>query len=176
MVEFLISLLFGMLPDVIYTWMFVTKIKNIKSKKLLFFLLIFILYFVCITQIRYQLLLYLTLDILIYIVMKLMYKAKITDFFLIIVLDLYLFINSILCYFAINNYIVALIINRILLFIPLIWKNKLANLYNQYCKLWNRHNIQGKIKSITIRNIVLVLLHIMIIIFHIGLIYISGLG
>lgn len=176
MFDLLINLILGMLPDVFYNWLFIVKIKEIKDKKVLLFILSFIAYVFCITQIRYELLLYLVLDVIIYLILKSLYKAKITDFFLIIVLDLYLFICSIGCYLLIKNYLLALVIYRIILFIPLIFKDKLINLYKEYCKLWNRHNIKGKLKSITIRNIVLVLFHIMIVIFHLGLVYITTIG
>ena len=172
MQNFLLSLFLGKLPDVLFSWVFITEIKETKTKRLIFFILGFVVYVFCITQIRYQLLLYLVLDVILFLIMKLLYKSNITDFFLIIVLDLYLFICSIISYMLIPNYYIALIVYRLILFLPLIFINKLRNIYKQYKTLWNRHNEKGKIKSITIRNIVIVLLHITILILHFALIYI----
>lgn len=174
MATFLMNLFLGFLPDVLYTYFYIKEIKQLKEKKILFFVLLFIAYFVCITQIRYQLVLYLILDVTIYLIMKQFYKSNITDFFLVIVLDLYMFVSSIACYFLIPNYIVAMIVYRIVLFLPLIFKKKLVKTYNEYCKLWNRHEDKKKIKSITIRNIVLVLLHLTILILHLAIVYIMS--
>lgn len=173
-ITFVLSMIFGILPDVLYSFLYIKNIKNLKNKKALFFVLLFVSYMLCIILIQHQLYFYIALDIITYLIMKLLYKVKINDFFLIILLDLYLVICSLLSYVIFGNYVVAMIVYRVLLFIPLLFKNKLRKIYKEYCRLWNRHNEKDKIKSITIRNIVLTLLNGMIILFYLVLSYISN--
>lgn len=172
MIMLLLSILIGVLPDILYFYFYIKEIKNIKTKKVLFFVLLFAIFFI--TNMFYTLYTYLLFDILLYLLIHKLYKAKITDFFIVVMLDLYLVCCSLFGYFVFDNYIVGMIIYRILLFLPLLFKGKLRNLYQSYCSLWNRHNKTNKIKSITIRNIVLVILNIMIVVFHIALTYISS--
>ena len=169
MMYFLISLLLGAIPDVLYYYFYIVKIKNIKSKKLTLFFLIFICYF---TSIGYNFYLYILTDILFYLIIKKLYKSKILDFFFIITLEIYMIILSIGCYFFIKNYFIAFFVYKVFLFIPLIFKNKLIKLYTLYYKLWNRHNYKA-IKSITLRNISLTILNTTIILIYLVLTYIT---
>ena len=98
--------------------------------------------------------------------MKIVYKVRtqIIDIFMIGVSYLWLSILSfILMYFTnkdLSNYAIIYFIQRILLFLPFIFKNKFNILYKKYYKLWNRNdNEKRPIKSITLRNISLILLN-----------------
>ena len=101
--------------------------------------------------------------------MKFLYKDKIQiiDVFIISLAYLWLMLLSlILINFAkrdFSNYAIMYIIQRILLFIPFIFKNKFYIIYKKYCSLWNRNDKEKRpIKSITLRNISLILLNVFI--------------
>lgn len=174
MIYFLISILLGAIPDVLYYYLWLKNIKEIKDKKFLLFLIILIGYVVIFMILRYNLYLYLIFYLYIYFGLKVLYKSKINDFFLMLFIDVYYILISILCFFLIPNYAIALILNKILLFMPLIFKNKVIKMYKSYCKMWNRNReVKQPIKSLTLRNISLVILNLVITISDILLIYLS---
>ena len=156
------DMLLGMLPEVVYFYVFIKNILKINNKKVLLFIAVLVIYLITIMLEGYNLYLYITFYILLYIALKLFKKINITDFFLIIYLEIYLFITSCVCYYLIPNYIVAYIVNRISLFLPLLIKNKLINLYGKYKKYWNR-NEKAPIKSLTLRNISILFINFLII-------------
>lgn len=165
-ISFAMSLILGMIPEVLYFTLLLTNTKNLKDKKLKLFLLIMISYILCIMLVRHQILYYVIFMILIYLSLKLLYnkKTQIIDVFIIGLGSIYLTLINIVCLIFVNeNYIVyyvLLIINKILLFLPFIFKNKFNLLYKKYCSLWNRNdNIKRPIKSITLRNISLIALN-----------------
>ena len=172
-IQFIISLFLGILPDVFYTYIYLQQIKEIKNKKFLLFAMLFVIYMVCIIFVRYHFYLYIIQNILTFWLLKKLYKSQINDFFLVVILDLYLFLSSIISYFLVDNYLLAMILYRILLFVPLIFKSSIKSIYKEYSKLWNRHNNKNKIKSITIRNISLIVFNFMIIILYFAIVYIS---
>lgn len=174
MINFIISLLLGIIPDVMYYYVYLRKIKNICDKKNIFFLLLIVNYVICIILIQYHFYLYIIQDIIMYLIMKKMYNSQINDIFLVFFLELYMILLSIMCFFLIENYTIAFIVYRMLMFAPLLFINKIKLFYKNYTMLWNRHNIPNKIKSITLRNISLVVLNVLIILMYIILIYISN--
>jgi hypothetical protein len=75
-----------------------------------------------------------------------------------------------LIYFTIKQYVVALLISRILMFsFLMIFKNKIAKMYEKVYKLWNKHNHKGKLKSLTVRNISVILFNLMFYIINIAM-------
>lgn len=166
---YLVSILFGLIPEVLYFTLFITYTKNIKEKRIKLFLLIGIAYFICISITQYYVLCDIVYIVSIYFILKLLYKnkAQIIDIFVIMISYFWiLFLSFILMKFAnknLSNYMMLYFIQRILLFIPFIFKNKFNTIYKKYCKLWNRNNKEKRfIKSITLRNISLILLNILI--------------
>ena len=158
---YVLSVLLGLIPEVLYFTLFISYTKNIKL-----FLLISVAYFACMLIQEYQIICYILFIILIYLILKLLYKNKtqIIDIFMIGVSYLWLSILSfILMHFTnkdLSNYAIIYFIQRILLFLPFIFKNKFNILYKKYYKLWNRNdNEKRPIKSITLRNISLILLN-----------------
>src|SRR5699024_10308396 len=122
-------------------------------------------YVVIFMILRYNLYLYLIFYLYIYFSLKVLYKSKINDFFLVLFIDVYYILISILCFFLMTNYAIALILNKIVLFIPLIFKNKVIKMYKSYCKMWKRdREIKQPIKSLTFRNISLVILNLIIVV------------
>lgn len=175
----LISILLGMLPEVLYFTLFLVYTKNIKEKKVKLFFLITLAYVLCIMVSRFKTLYYFLFIFAVYIILKILYKHKtgIIDVFIISLSFIYVCFISFLCSRFINNnyvlYYILLVINKILLFIPFIFRNKFNLLYKTYCGLWNRNkNVKRPIKSITLRNISLIILNVFIFILNILTIYV----
>lgn len=148
------SFLLGMLPDAIYFTMSLIVAKNIKEKRFILFLLICISYAGLVMITRYNTMYYFLFVFVLYGILMIVYKNKtqITDIFLIVFSAIYLSILSPICYFIIDNYIVSMILNRILLFIPFLGKKYIRKLYVKYNNSWNRNDsAKRKIKSITLR-------------------------
>lgn len=174
MFYFIISLFLGVLPDILYYYLYLKEIKGIKTKKILFFILLCISYLLCVVLIPIQFYLYIISDLLIYFILKYLYKSQINDIFVVITLELYMIIISAISFIIFKNYYIAFVIYRVLMFVPLIFKNKLRKIYNSYNKLWNRHNYKNKLKSITVRNISLVILNVLIVSMYFILLYITN--
>ena len=65
-----------------------------------------------------------------------------------------------------------LIINRILMFIFIfIFRNKIYNKYNDIIKCWNRHKNPHKIKSLTLRNISVIIFNLMFYFINFGMLF-----
>lgn len=177
MLNFVISLILGAGLDTLYYYLYIKNIKEIKNKRFLLFISIFIGYVTINMILRYNFYLYIVFYVYLFIVIHIFEKGKVTDFFLILFIDVYFLLMSLLCYMIIPNYIVALIINKILLFVPLIKKRNLINLYKKYNVLWNRNKqVKQPIKSLTLRNVSLLILNISILLVDIILIYIMTNG
>lgn len=174
MKEIILSIVFGMLPESLFFTIFLVLAKGIKERKKELFGLIIINYLLTGILVFYSIYSYFLFIIFQYIIIKILYKEKVEciDIFLIIISHIYLFLISILCYKVVNNYYIAFIINRVLLFVPFIFRKHFNELYNKYRRLWNR-NDNNKIKSISLRNISLISLNIFIILSDIVCVYIS---
>lgn len=178
----LISILLGVLPETLFFTLFFIFTKNIKERRIRLFLLIFLIHLVLILLNNYKVINYILFIVFLYISLKILYKKKtqIIDVFLISIAFIYVCLTSYICFKFVDNnvytYYVMLIIDRLLLFIPFIFKNKFNILYEKYCNLWNR-NYEKKqpIKSITLRNISLISLNIFIFICDIVCLYIINL-
>lgn len=174
--QYLISIFLGMLPEIIYFTLFLIHTKDLREKKLKLGLLIGLVYVLCITISLYKLLYYVAFIFLVYLVLKLLYKkkAQIIDIFIIMYGSFYLTILSYLVYFAhdMTSYFICYAINRLLLFVPFIFRKHFNKLYKKYCKYWNRNDkINRPIKSITLRNISLILINCIIFFMNIVCIY-----
>ena len=157
MINFIISLLVGMLPEVAFLALFIINFKGIKENKIKLFNLLMIGYILLIMICRYQLIFYIAYIIYSYLIVKMLYKAHVIDLFVISIAYSYLTLISFLCIKIIGNYWTALVINRVVLFLPLIFKNQIKIAYQKYKNMWNI-NKNSKIKSITIRKINLLII------------------
>lgn len=170
MINFIVSLIFGMLPEVLYVTLSIIFVKDIKNTRLKLFGLLILGYVLLIMICRYQLLFYLGYIVYVYIVLKKLYKSKVIDLFVVSVISAYLTLMSFISFKLIDNYVFACIINRALLFIPICLLNyRLNDVYNMYWILWDRRE-GNKIKSITIRNMSLTLTNIFIVLLNIAVI------
>lgn len=168
MLNIILSLVLGAGLDSLYYYLYISKIKDIKKKKILLYILIFVGYVFLFMILRYNLYLYLIFYVYIYLILKFIYKSQINDFFLLIFIDFYVLLISIACFYLIDNYAIALIINKIMVFIPLIFKNQLKKFYNLNYKMWNRNREKKMpIKSLTLRNICITSFNIFILINYI---------
>lgn len=172
---YILSILLGLIPEVLYFTLFISYTKNIKEKRVKLFLLISIAYFLCILVQEYQILYYIVLIALIYFTLKFLYKEKvqIIDIFIISFAYLWLAILSaiLLMFLNNNNFVFLSIIDRIFLYLPFIFKSKFNVIYKKYYKFWNRNDAEKRpIKSITLRNISLILLNGLILLLNITII------
>lgn len=161
--NFIISLLLGMLPEVIYITAMTSYLEGIKTKRIRLFLLNSLGYIVLIMICRFELLFYIAYIIYLYWVLKLNFKTHITSFFMISVVFSSIAWVSFICSFW-SNYYVGYIIARVMLVILYLCKSTFYTLYRKYKACWNR-NAANKIKSITLRNCSLVFINTTIIIF-----------
>lgn len=168
-VQILMSVLLGMLPEVLYFTLFLKYTKNLQEKTAKLGFLIGIAYILCMFIQRYQEIYYIVFIALTYGILKLLYKnkAQIIDVFIIAVAAIYITLVSAFCFSFVNNnlilYYIMAIISKICLFVPFIFKRYFNKLYKAYYGLWNRkYNETHKIKSITLRNISLIVLNILI--------------
>lgn len=75
-------------------------------------------------------------------------------------------------FYSIKKYAISLIVYKIILFAPLLLINKIKKIYLNVKKMWNRNREKKMpIKSLTIRNISLVILYTFIIIAYFILTY-----
>lgn len=165
----LIGIFLGLLPEVLYFTLFLIYTKNIKEKRIKLFLLMSFAYILCIMLNQYKILYYLSFIFIVYCILKFLYKDKtqIIDIFVFSLSTAYLSFTSLLCFKFVkedfSNYYIWLSVNRLLLFIIFIFKNKFNTIYRKYCKLWNRNDKENRpIKSITLRNISLIILNLFI--------------
>lgn len=177
---YIISILLGLLPEVLYFTMFLVYTKNLKEKKIKLFLLISIAYFLCLLIQKYKTLYYILFVVLVYLILKLLYKEKsqIIDIFAFSISTIYLTLLACICAIILKNdysnyflYYSLYFISRVLLFGIFIFKNKFNIIYKKYCNLWNRNdNIKRPIKSITLRNVSLIMINVSIFILNIAII------
>lgn len=163
MLNFIISIIFGVVPDVIFLTFFITQIKEQKEKRKITFTLIFCIYLLCFTIKRYDLLYYTFSIGFIYIILKGIYKDKIElmDIIIVTLTEIHILTSSYISFKIFGNhmeyYYFALVIDKILVLLPLLFSKKTSKIYQRYQKLWDRKLIENRsLKSITIRNLSIV--------------------
>lgn len=162
------SILLGIIPDSIFITFFIIMIKQIRNKRIILFILISLSYAICMVVKRYDIVYYILFIVLIYFSIYLLYKDKsnITDTFLIGFSLLYMFLTSLIASSFmkdnLENYYICLLFNKVLLIIPFIFSSKIRTIYNKYNEYWDRNdNEKRPIKSISVRNISLILLNVL---------------
>lgn len=154
--------------EAIYFSLFLIIGKKIKNKRLLFISIMVFEYLALKHFIKYNVWFQIIYTFMSYVNLKVLYKdkAQITDIFLFSVASIVLVIISILCGIILfsnpNLYFIMLIINRILMFgFIFVFKNKICVKYSKIIKYWNRHKNPHKIKSLTLRNISVIIFNLM---------------
>ena len=173
------TIIFALIPEVIYFSLFLIFTKNLKNNRIVLFILLLIGYILL--KIIFPLNIYFQICFTLYVplVLRLLYKRKfhISDIFIFAYSSIFLILIgciSALIHCITNNYILAFIVNRILMFLILfLLKDKLNKTYKWAISQWNRnYERPNKIKAITIRQICVISLNIMIFILNFGIQYI----
>lgn len=175
--EFLVSILFGMLPECAFYTLFWIAIKKLNNRRKSLFGLTCVIYFALIMIKRYEVLYYFLFGISMYFVLKLLYKDKTNflDIFVFYLACAYVFLISCICVVFIPNYYIAYVINRVLLLVPFIFYKQMRHIYQKYMYTWNREtNISKWLKSITLRVVTILLFSGFIIISSKVCLYISN--
>lgn len=148
------------IPEPVYFSLFLIIGKNIKEKRMLLMTIMLIQYILLMKIFPFNIWFQISYTFLSFVNLKVLYKekAQVTDIFLFAVASIILTILSIFAYgiifFTIKDYHIALVLNRILLFVTLVLLRKtIKTKYASFCKLWNRHNFKNKPRSLTVRNI-----------------------
>lgn len=180
----MLELLLGQIPEAIYFALFMIFTKELKSKRILYIVLMITEYLLLKHFIIYNIWFQIAYTIAQFIILKILYKekAQITDIFTFAIASAVLILISFISYFVIwttlNNYYIAVILCRILLFTFLVVSHKkLCKIQKLYKLLWNRTNKKPiKMKSATFRAVNLVIFNIMFYIINLGMIFTLFIG
>lgn len=82
MLNFLISIILGLIPEVLYFTLFIIYAKDIKRKRLKLFALLSLGYILLIMLCRFQFLFYLAYIVYSYLILKLLYRSQIIGLFM----------------------------------------------------------------------------------------------
>lgn len=164
--------------EAVYFSLFLVAGKNLKNKRILFISIMIFEYLILTKLIQYNVLLQLSYTFLTYINLKVLYKekAQITDIFLFavasIILILVSFISYMIILFTLKQYWIALLLNRVLLF-GILWliRKQINKTYKKFYSLWNKHKLPNKVKSLTLRNISVIVFNLMFWVINIGMIF-----
>lgn len=177
MLENIILLFLEKICEAIYFSLFLIYGKDLKEKKLLFIGIMIFEYVLLTSVLQYTTWIHIIYITLTYINLKVLYKekAQITDIFLFATASIFLILISFcsgLLHILKMKYFYALIINRMILFSFLFFiKNKINLIYKKYYLKWNRKDNMTKIRSLTLRNISVIIFNLMFYVINIGLIY-----
>lgn len=177
-----LSVILGLLPEATFFTISIIFIKNMQDKYKRLFFGIFISYIILSISLGYNVWLNIGIiiitSILIWILQK---RIDITDIFIVSILAMYMSVISYICFILMKqnllNYYICFIINRILMFVPLIFRKKFNTLYLKYIKFWNKSSSSERrpIKSITTRNISVIVLNCFVFLLNIAIISIINL-
>ncbi len=175
-----LEIVLGQIPEAIYFVLFVIYTKQLTNRRILFTLIMTVEYVLLFSTLKYNSYAHLLFFVLTYCVMKMLYKnnCQITDIFTLGIAGILLIITSAmmfpLVYVFGNNYILYVIINRIILFLILfLLRFKLCNIQKLYKCLWNRNDqLKRRMKSTTFRSLNVVLFNIMFYIINLGMMYV----
>lgn len=184
MVNTITNILFGLLPEVLYFTLFIIFTKGYKTNRIKLFVLLAIGYIVFKLIFSLNVLFQLSFTFYVPIILKILYKDKfhISDIFVFVYASIVLILLTFLILpidSIFHNYMLAFVLNRILMFIFLfIFRNKLNKVYKWIISQWNRnYEKPNKIKAITIRQVCVISLNVMIFVLNFGVQYlINGIG
>lgn len=166
------------LLEPIYFSLFLIVGKDLKKKRLLLTCIMIFEYIMLTNIIEFNVWFQFIYTFLSFINLKVLYKekAQITDIFLFAAASIILILLSMLTYitalYTYNNYMVSLIINRILMFCFIfLFRKQIRKLYKEFYSLWNRHSKPNKIKSLTLRNISIISFNVMFWFINLGMLY-----
>lgn len=171
----MLELLLGQIPEAIYFALFMIFTKELKTKRVIFIILMMIEYLLAKYSNIFSVEFHIIYTITTFITMKVLYKEKsqVTDIFTFGIASLGLIVTSAISFLIFGpNMILVAVANRIILFTLLLTlKNKLPKIQKVYKHLWNRNDkVKKKMKSATFRSLNLVLFNFMYFLINIGMI------
>jgi hypothetical protein len=173
----LINIIFGIIPEALYFTLFLIIGKGLKEKRMTFFVMMLAQYIIIKYFIQFDVWFQIIYTFMTFLILKVLYRdrAQITDIFLFAVASILLIVVSAASYIAVqytfNNFIIAYVLNRILLFgILYVLRNKIRIWYKKFVGLWNRKPNQ-KIRSLTVRNVSVIIFNVMFYIINFGMVY-----
>lgn len=162
----------------IYFSLFLIYGKNLKHKRLLFTAIMVFEYIMITELIQFDVWLQFAYTFMTFVNLKVLYKekAQITDIFLFTIASIILILISAICYlsilFTLKNIYIALIARTVFMFLFIYsFREKINSIYKKFYKYWNRHNNPKAIKSLTLRNISIIIFNLMFWIINVGMIY-----
>lgn len=173
----MLELLLGQIPEAIYFALFMIFTKELKSKRILYIVLMIAEYLLLKHFIEFSIWFQIAYTIIQFIILKILYKekAQITDIFTFTIASIILILSCGILYFivwkTINNYIVYVVLNRIFLMLFLVlFHNKLRKIQDLYKLLWNRNDKKKtKMKSTTFRALNVVMFNVIFYIINLGM-------
>lgn len=168
--------LLGQIPEAIYFALFLIFTKQLKTKRLLF-VVIMILEYILVMNVRaFSTFAHVIYTGLVFITLKVLYKdaSQLTDIFTFGIASLLLIGLSLISAVILKyNFEVGVISSRVLPFIALFTlRDELSNIQKLYKKLWNRNFMtETKMKSTTFRCVNVVIFNLMFYIINAGMIY-----
>ena len=158
--------------EILYLVMGMCCAKQIKEKRILFYILLFVSGILCSLISRWQLWYYLAYIASVYLIMRILYKSHISDLFIFLLFFAWIAITSYVSFIIFDSLAMVYIFQRILMFGIFAFKGKFNKWYRTYRELWNRRN-DNRIKSVTLRNISLIFLNIFIVFMNFVLIFLN---
>lgn len=178
MVDKLLEIILGYGLEALFFTLFLVYSKKLKEKRVTLFILMFLEYLLLKCFIKFDVWFQISYTFMTFLILKLLYKEKanILDVFVFALSSIILIAISVPSYLIVlytcKIYIVAVILNRVLLFGTFIlYKDKLNKLYLKFASLWNRHNDPNKIRSLTLRNITIIIFNVMFYVINLLMIY-----
>lgn len=146
--------------------------KGITKRKFLFYVLLLVSGAICSLIYRWQLWYYIAYIASVYFIMWKLYKSHISDLFVFLVFFSWIAITSYVGFMLFDNMVLIYITQRILMFSIFAFRGKFNKWYKLYRELWNRRD-DGRIKSLTLRNISLISLNVFIAFMNFFLIFLN---
>ena len=171
--DFVLNILLGILFEIIFITLMIIKVKDIKDKKVKLFFNVLISYIASGLLVNFdtsyinQYIVYIVLSVLIYTGNKIIYKDKrnIIDLFFIYYIIMIINYTSLTSIKILNYNYLSMYLSRIILIIILFFSKEINKLYKITNKNWNRHK-DNKIKSITLRNVFIIIANISLLIIN----------
>ena len=172
----LMELLLGYIPEAIYFALFMIYTKQLKEKRLLYITLMVLEYLLLKQFVHFSIYFQVAYTFITFVILKILYreKAQIIDIFTFTIASIFLIITSVISFLISGqNVILATIINRIIIFVVLFGFNyKLNVIQNLYKKLWNRNDkVKKKIKTTTFRSLNVIIFNVIFYFINVGIVY-----
>ena len=174
----MLEILLGYIPEAIYFSLFMIFTKQLKEKRLLYITLMILDYLLLKQFIHFSIYFQIAYTFMSFIILKVLYKEKsqVIDIFTFTIGSIILILTSMIMYvIALNTYndtIICNVLHKILIFVLLfVFRNKLSKIQSVYKKLWNRNDkVKKKIKTTTFRSLNVIIFNITFYVINIGMV------